>query len=366
MKSRTGAVMEWLLIADSRPNWFVDAKWITAHLFVVIFSVTLLVNDAAVATSERGVVTALRAAAERTYGELRAEFKALIERYQGELRKLPSAADPIHELGAELGRLQDSQRELVSQLQTLETNVDTLATEVYGVAAKINLIKRNLGLIEGRLQSLQLDGDALEQETASLVQQHMNAFFVEVRSLTGIQFVLSMHELQRLSAEQIVERFLQQAAGQLYHHGLQHIHRLEQELDVDLQPLQAVTFYSPQTHRRIKMLRAALWVVSTLLLVLLIGCSAGLGRLVSPGLVLIIVALPGFVLFSELGAALHRIQPQLATDNEMLGAFAAALGRLLDREFVLLSEWHGVALGLGCALVTIALLIKISAKRAKA
>ena len=206
-------------------------------------------------------------------------------------------------------------------------------------------------------------------ETVSVRLKQSRAALAEVDPPDAIPGVLPASRLEGLSPEEADRVVLSVLAEQAFAEGVEVV--ADQVIDVEqasrLQSVAGVVDrLTRAAHRRYLQIT---WWTGTLALLFLAGLmvfSRGLGRLVNPGLALMLAAGPGAVLFTWLNGLLESAVEILPASIRTTGAIAF-LGDLLGyigarlpiEVFDLLSRNHLIVLLVGAGLVALALLVRL-------
>lgn len=130
----------------------------------------------------------------------------------------------------------------------------------------------------------------------------------QIKPIPGLNIVLTAKDLEGKSAREIRVGFFKKVAEPLYMGGADGLAGLATNAQMKKQIQEGVGLFgafSSKTHKILLTITVVFAVVSAGLLALLVFFSFGLGRLLSPGLVLFIIAAPGAIFFKLLSFGLH-------------------------------------------------------------
>ncbi len=228
------------------------------------------------------------------------------------------------------------------------------AVEVITVA-----IEKSLSKAEGSIQNLisdykdELAARSEEQDVAEPAAETrpivklLNSFFPETEILTS-------------SPEQLKTKLLQNIAVPVYENGTSAVFTMLRGLDYAKyldEGLQSFKIYSDETHQQLQASFGVSLAVSLICLLGLIYFSCGWGKLLSPGLVILLASTPGYFSYNVAHSFVVDLLPTLVTEgaNMFMDILVVAVIQTVERNMGAVATFHITFFYIGLGLVIAAL-----------
>lgn len=287
-----------------RPSWYTDLKWVSSLLFIIFFVSALLLYNFSQVVSKKNVVDQMTT------------------------------------------NIQTSlQKELSDFFQ--------LANQI--LATNENYVKIILSEAKNELDKL---AQTSEQAANEAIQNGE-----KIQPIKGIDFSIDKNQIDKYSKqiETAIYKEIASSLQEIQDKGLTNATDREQWQKELTEKINFPKIYSKDLHRKYVLISALLFFVSFILFISAIFFSFKWGRVLTPGLLILLTSIPGFYIFNRAHDYLvHSALKNLADSNNFLiQLFAQAVFDAFDQQISSIYLVYKVLLALGIMLVAVAIIGKI-------